>query len=92
VGTRDEFTKDATERLDKIDAKSREIHQELSGKDAKDYAADAPARLSDVDRESKSIRSELSKLATGAPQAIQDVQANLDRRLDAAEKTLDDLD
>ena len=91
AGTRGEFAKEASERLDKIDAESRELHAKIA-KNAKDFPADAQTRLSGVDRESKSIRSDLSKLGTGAPQAIQDVETTLDHRLDAVEKTIDDID
>jgi hypothetical protein len=92
TGGRTEFAKEATERLDKIDKEASELSAKLQGNDAKDLPADAPKRLTDINRESKSIRSDLSSLNTGAPQAIQDVEANMDRRLDAVEKALDDID
>jgi hypothetical protein len=92
AGAHTEFAKDARERLDKIDAKSRKLHQELDGKDAKDFPADARTRLSDVDRESQSIRTDLSQLGTGAPQPAMDMQSRIEKRLDATEKALDNID
>ena len=92
---RGEFKKDAAERLDKIDARSRKLHQKLASADPgdkDDLPADARTRLSDVDRESMSLRADLQRLDTGTPQAIQDIQMGVERRLDAVEKTLDNLD
>jgi len=92
VNTRGEFAKDARKRLDKIDERSRELHQKFTKK-SKDVPADAQTRLSQVDRESQSLRTDLTRLdTTAAPQAIQDTQASMEKRLDAAEKTLDDID
>jgi len=93
VNTRGDFAKDARKRLDKIDERARELHQKFNGKSAKDAPASAQTRLSQVDRDSQSMRTDLTRLDTTAtPQAIQDVQASMEKRLDAAEKTLDDID
>jgi hypothetical protein len=92
VETRDEFAKDARGRLDKIDERSRELHHEFEKKSAKDVPAESRTRLSQVDRESQSMRTDLTRLDTGTPEAIQDVQTSVEKRLTAAEKTLDDID
>ena len=86
VGNVGEFGKDARERLGKLEEKARELHQET------DLTAEARSRLNDVDRDIQSMRSDLSQLDTTAPQAAVKVQRDMEHRLDAAEKTLDDID
>jgi hypothetical protein len=81
-----EFVKDAQKRLTKLEEESRELHQET------DLTAEARSRLNDVDRDIQSMRSDLAQLGTSAPQTAATVQRDMEHRLDAAEKTLDDID
>jgi hypothetical protein len=91
-GTRGEFAADARKRLDEIDEEARELRQKLGGSSAKDLPANTATRLDQIERDSKGMRAELSRLGGGSPESVQSVQNDLDRRLKATEKALDDLD
>ena len=82
----EDFTKDTTKRLNDLEEKSRELHQET------DLTAEARSRLNDVDRDIQSMRSDLAQIGNNPSQAAQTVERDMEHRLDAAEKTLDDID
>jgi hypothetical protein len=82
----EDFTKDTTKRLNELDEKSRKLHQKT------DLSAEARSRLNDVDRDIQSMKSDLAQIGNNPSQAAHTVERNMEHRLDAAEKTLDDID
>jgi len=82
----EDFTKDTTKRLNDLEEKSRELHRKT------DLTAEESSRLNDVDRDIQSMRSDLAQIGNNPSQAAQTVERDMEHRLDAAEKTLDDID
>lgn len=91
-----EIRKSAETRLNKIDARARELQTKLDDASSRGTSTPAPLdarqKLTEVQRESKTLRTDLMQPETATTPPMAEYRTNLERRLAALEASLERID